>query len=387
MNYRIFLAWQSQNKTTEIYIKKELKRAKEELAREDKHIELIFSPTQDETGSPDIKMFILEQIKNCDIFIGDLSFVDIERGISNGNVLYEAGVADAFLGEGRVILVCDENTRIESIVFDINHKRISRVNTQKDKSNLVHWVKAALEEADRQRYIKTYANNQYEEELNILFNHFYRYINMSQQKYCSQLCVPSIEEVSEQLLASSFPYFFLHTDFTELINELEDKLLKLNQFSHKRIVWYVMQIITRLKAYQKYCVQTRYSFIKMSDSKSLQYNVYDSRNFYLKEDYVFSPDLKTVLFSDNSEILMGECGVLVMDKRIYIEDYQYYRRELLAMGEGSQLVISSVIASITEEHIRVISTLISNILISIREYVDYCNLEIKLEADTLITIG
>ena len=87
MKYRVFFAWQSQNKNTERYVKKELSRAKKELASEDKEIDLIFSPTQDETGSPDIKVYILEQIKSCDIFVGDLSFIDVEKGISNGNVL------------------------------------------------------------------------------------------------------------------------------------------------------------------------------------------------------------------------------------------------------------------------------------------------------------
>lgn len=167
MNYRIFLAWQSQNKNTERYIKQELKKVKAELASENKVIDLVFSPTQDESGSPDIKLYILEQIKSCDIFVGDLSFIDVESGISNGNVLYETGIADAFLGEERVILVCDENTTVEKIAFDINHKRISKINTRQEKSSLVHWVRAALEESDRQRYIKVYANSQYEEELNI----------------------------------------------------------------------------------------------------------------------------------------------------------------------------------------------------------------------------
>lgn len=386
MKYRVFFAWQSQNKNTERYVKKELSRAKKELASEDKEIDLIFSPTQDETGSPDIKVYILEQIKSCDIFVGDLSFIDVEKGISNGNVLYETGIADAFLGEERVILVCDENTEIERIAFDINHKRISKVDTRKGQSGLVHWVRAALEESDRQRYIKTYANSQYEEEINILFNHFYRYINMSQKKYCSELCIPKNEQIIENLLSSSFPYFFLHTDFTELINELEEKMLRLNQFSHKRVVWCVMNIITRLKTYQKYCKQTRYAFFYVSDSETLQYNVYDAKNFYLKEGYNFSDDVKTVLFSNNSEIIMGELGMLVMDKRIYVNSEKHYRRESLAMGVGSQMVISTKMVTIEEEKAPIIARLVSDILVSIVEYINFCNLKLRLEADTLITI-
>lgn len=45
MNYKLFFAWQSQNKKTENYIKNELKRAKKELDKEGMKLELIFSPT------------------------------------------------------------------------------------------------------------------------------------------------------------------------------------------------------------------------------------------------------------------------------------------------------------------------------------------------------
>ena len=154
MNYRVFYAWQSQNKQTEQYIKEQLRRAKIDFESEGIGIDLILSPTQEKTGSPDIKVSILEQIKSCDVFIGDLSFIDLENNISNGNVLYEAGIADAFLGEERVILLCDENTKIEDIVFDINHKRVSRINSKREKSNIKMWIQGALKEADRHALLR-----------------------------------------------------------------------------------------------------------------------------------------------------------------------------------------------------------------------------------------
>ena len=209
---------------------------------------------------------------------------------------------------------------------------------------------------------------------------------MSQKKYSSELCIPNIEQITERLLQSSFPYFFLKTDFTSLINELEDKLLRLNQFSHKRIVWCVMNIVTRLKAYQKYCVQTRYSFITVNNLKPLQYNVYDAKNFYLKEGHTFSSDKKTVLFSNNSEIIIGQLGMLVMDKRIYVNDEVYYRRKCLPIDVGSQLVISSKMVTIAEADAQIVASLVSDILVSIMEYLDFCDLKLKLELDTLITI-
>lgn len=41
--------------------------------------------------------------------------------------MYELGIADALLGANRTIILADENTKIEKLAFDINHKRISRL--------------------------------------------------------------------------------------------------------------------------------------------------------------------------------------------------------------------------------------------------------------------
>ena len=38
--------------------------------------------------------------------------------------MYELGIADALLGANRTIILADENTKIEKLAFDINHKRI-----------------------------------------------------------------------------------------------------------------------------------------------------------------------------------------------------------------------------------------------------------------------
>ena len=208
MKYRLFFAWQSQNRKAYSFIKKQLQIVQQELAEEGTVVDLIFSPTQEESGSPDIKLSILEQIKMCDVFVGDLSFIDIENKTSNSNVLYESGIADAFLGEERVIMVCDENTIIEEIAFDINHKRVSKLNTKNSKSELKSWIIAALEEADRQRYVKTYATNQFSEELLIIINYFMR-LSFIKNNLPEEITYPSIEDVEANLSGSKIPVFFL----------------------------------------------------------------------------------------------------------------------------------------------------------------------------------
>lgn len=387
MNYRVFFAWQSQNKVTERYIKKELKRIQIELGKEGIDIEVIFSPTQDMSGSPDIKLSIVEQIKSSDVFVGDLSFIDCERKISNANVLYESGIADAFLGEERVVLICDENTTIENIAFDINHKRISKINTMVENSQMKLWIRTALEESDRNRYIKTYATNQYEDEILLLLNYFYKFINMQNPKYdIEKFCIPSVSETEKILEMSVFPAFFLNTDFDFFIEQLDEKLLRLNQFSHKRIVWNIINIITKLREYQKFCTQLRYSHIDIIENDKLQYNIYDANNFFIKSIKDFSFDNKTILFLKNSELIVGGDGTYVMDKRLYIKDDEKYKEGLLSIANGMQRVMSSKSAKINSRSIHIITPLVLNILSSVKEYLDFCGLEVCFETEVLITI-
>lgn len=386
MTYKLFFAWQNQKKQTKKYIQKQLIQAKEELADEGMDLELIFSPTQDASGSPDINNSIIEQIKSSDIFVGDLSFIDDEKSVSNGNVLYEVGIADAFLGEERVILLCDENTEAEKIVFDINHKRISKINTTGGKSPLKHYVRAALEESDRNRYIKTYATDQYEEDILFLLNYFYKYINMPNLKYDGTFMIPPINEIEEILERSVFPAIVLNVDFCELIKQLEEKMLRLNQFSHRRIIWNVMNIITRLQEYQKFCSQTRYSFIGIMTDEKAQYNAYDAKNFFVKSMDEFSFDNKTILFLENCELLNGENGYYLMDKRIVKKDDNNYREEIVPLGKGVQRVVVSRNAHISKDAIKVVSSLVSNILLSIKEYLDYCEKTVVFETEVLLTI-
>lgn len=380
MKYRLFFAWQSQNKAAHSYIRKQLQTAQQELETDGFSIDLIFSPTQDESGSPDIKMSILEQIKMCDVFVGDLSFIDPNKKITNANVLYESGIADAFLGEERVILLCDENTIIEDIAFDINHKRVSKFNTKKPKSDLKYWIAAALEEADRQKYVKTYATDQYAEDLLIMINYFMK-LSFYNNELPDDLSFPNADTIQNNIKNFKYPLFFLNVDFGDVISALEEKIMRLNQFSHKRIVWNIINIISKLKEYHNFCYQARFSLIQILDNEQAQYNVYDSNNFFLKSVERYSPSAKTVLYLENSEIIIGNDTTLVIDKRINKENDKYYRRKIIPFqnNEKAQLAIASVLARINPESVKIFSQLISNIFISIHEYLDYSDLKLKYD--------
>ena len=148
MVYKIFLAWQSQNKTTADFIRSQIRQAVSVLGEKGYAINLIERPTQEDAGSPNINSLIWEQISDSDIFIADISDV-IQNGdtiISNPNVMYELGIAEALLGSYRTILLCDEHTPINKLAFDINHNRISPIKTSNNELflNLSEWIEAAL---------------------------------------------------------------------------------------------------------------------------------------------------------------------------------------------------------------------------------------------------
>ena len=84
--------------------------------------------TKDVPGSPDITNTILRKIDECDVFIGDLTFVsksESGRYFPNPNVLIELGYALKSLSDGRLINVM--NTAFGepegNLPFDLAHKR------------------------------------------------------------------------------------------------------------------------------------------------------------------------------------------------------------------------------------------------------------------------
>lgn len=378
--YKIFLAWQSQNKTTASFIKRQLDKVKDEFEHIGIEVEIIKSPTQDESGSPDINDAIWKQIQSSDIFIADMSFVSDTIDISNGNVMYETGIADAILGSSRVIILCDENTNIEKICFDINHKRISKINTaNKDQhKDLFVWVKAAFEEADRQKYIKDFTNDTYAEELLFLVNYFYRLKEFNVNDYSSGLKMPVVEQISQSLKDSVIPLFYLSVDFTKYIKNLEEKLLQLYPFSHKRINWMIMNIISNLKEYQRYQDVTKYSFIQVAEIGKEQFNEYEQTNFYLKDKSGFSMDKKTVLFNANSKLYFGKNGWLILDGRVEKKDDNLFKHDMLLMNDSTmQNAVVSKMGKIKEDSINIMANLIQNILKAIFEYFYMANIEMN----------
>jgi hypothetical protein len=132
MNFTVFYAWQSDvdHRINRSFIEKALKDA---LKRIDSDISIEASPrldkdTVDVPGIPNIAEIIFEKIRQCGIFVADLTFIGAtaESGelIPNPNVLLEVGIALATVGWQRIIQVT--NTAFgqpQDLPFDLQHRR------------------------------------------------------------------------------------------------------------------------------------------------------------------------------------------------------------------------------------------------------------------------
>ncbi len=133
MNVTAFYAWQSDrpSKVNRNLIRNAAEAACQRITEdESNHWSLkIDSDTQGVAGMCDIPNTILEKIKNCSMFLADLTFVgntDDDLGtqqMPNSNVLFELGFAAICLGFDSLIGVVNEAYgKIEGLIFDIKRR-------------------------------------------------------------------------------------------------------------------------------------------------------------------------------------------------------------------------------------------------------------------------
>lgn len=132
MEFTVFYAWQSDSdpRINRSFIETALKEA---IKRIDNDISVQASPRLDKDtaeipGIPNIADTIFEKIRECGIFVADLTFVgrtwDSGKSLPNPNVLLELGLALGTVGWQRIISVV--NTAFgerEDLPFDLRHRR------------------------------------------------------------------------------------------------------------------------------------------------------------------------------------------------------------------------------------------------------------------------
>lgn len=127
--FRIFYSWQSDrpSQLCRQFIDIALRGAAEELSRTLGIAIEIDSDTQNEPGTPPITDTILRKIRECDAFVGDMTFVATTEGgklVPNPNVMGEYGYALSRKGTRRILLAM--NTAFgppEQLPFDLSHLR------------------------------------------------------------------------------------------------------------------------------------------------------------------------------------------------------------------------------------------------------------------------
>lgn len=169
--YRLFFSWQNDCKKTKSIINSALKNAVKKLAVEG--IELfIDQDTRNRVGKRNIDAEVLEKIRNCDIFLADLTPTityfppkdshDLPKHMPNSNVMYEYGYALHAKGENRMIVLASldkkDNEHIEYMPFDINHDTITLFTDEKSLKDLHLWIRKIVEDVDKERaaYVPEY---------------------------------------------------------------------------------------------------------------------------------------------------------------------------------------------------------------------------------------
>lgn len=373
MKYKVFLAWQSQDKKTADFMKQQIREAIACLDSQGYEINLIERPTQGEAGSPNINALIWEQIMDSDIFIADISFAyrNEDGGVSNPNVMYELGIADALLGQNRTILLCSEGTDVEKVAFDISHNRISTIRTTNAKSykGLVEWIKVALQEADRQRYIKTYSVEEYAGDIILLLNYFSDLAGVSSQED-EGLIIPSVEEIKNYIYGRAYSDLLARASFSKVITEMDEKLMRLYPFSEKKIIWCVMNIIKALKDYQYLFDSVQGNHLYQCDEE--KFCVIDKKSFFLKRGSDIEDVRFSVYFNANMMLYGNKENIFVVDKRVVPEDAIKSKQDIqITEQEGLTMVLTAT-HGIKEEWLEMFSEKIHTIIQAIQQFNDYC---------------
>lgn len=135
-DFVVFYSWQndSPKKTNRAAIAASLQSAGLALESDlvDRGLQMrIEEATRNEPGSPNIPQRILEKIDSCEVFVCDVTTINVEaenvqRKTPNPNVLFELGYAVARLGWQRIVMLFNTAFgKMSDLPFDIDRQRAS----------------------------------------------------------------------------------------------------------------------------------------------------------------------------------------------------------------------------------------------------------------------
>ncbi len=165
MKYKVFYAWQSDlpNKDNRSFIQSSLDKALKFYANMGAtDIVIPDRDTKGISGTPDIANTILSKIDGSDIFVCDITSVNMNEqdtektdrhgsssmNIPNPNVMFELGYASKAIGWNNIICILNKKyCSYENVPFDIRNRRILAYDSseEKGKQKLVNSLVAAIE--------------------------------------------------------------------------------------------------------------------------------------------------------------------------------------------------------------------------------------------------
>ncbi len=136
----VFFSWQNDKNNNRYQYRNDIEKAIKLLNSTQNDYQFKYDEaTRNTSGCPDISSTLFKKIKSCDIFIADVSKVlelkknsTVVKHIPNPNVMIELGYALALKPDEKIILIHDNESEIALLPFDINHRRLTKLNPNKN---------------------------------------------------------------------------------------------------------------------------------------------------------------------------------------------------------------------------------------------------------------
>lgn len=378
-HYRLFQAWQNQDKEYTSFITKTIQDVVIIEKSKGIEIEVIRFPAQDEAGSPDVVNMVWEQIENCDIFVGDLTGIaEIEDHIlSNPNVMYEVGIADALLGEKRVILLCSKDTQIDKLAFDINHKRISPLNKNniKAKDYLCKWIEAAITECDIQQLQKDFIFMDLYDDLYIVYNNFMRIVYSEDYNYSLGVFPPQLEIIEKNLKTAKLNELMLATNYFCVIDRIKSEIRTLYDSNNRRYLEDIIKIYQTLDQYNWFVHSINKSAFLKNSGDLYKAILENSEAFYLTEVKYAKESYSSILFNKKFIYITGEPPFTnVFLKEMITDDVKKSCHiQRVPVSEGYLIAMNANTYTLVPEAVSSYSQYLFDVLMAIYSFMDKMN--------------
>lgn len=378
-HYRLFQAWQNQDKVYTDFVTKIIHEVVKTEKSKGIDIEVIRYPAQNESGSPDVVDMVWKQIADSDIFVGDLTGITQvgDHTVSNPNVMYEVGIADALLGEKRVILLCSKETDISKLAFDINHKRISPLNKNNTKAAdvLCEWIDAAILECDIYQVQRDFVLKNLYDDLYVVYNNFMRIVYSENFIYSAGVLPPQIADIECNLKGAVLNELMFDVDYSCVIERLKNEIRALYDSNNRRYLTDIIRIYKSLDKYNWFvhCIQR---------------NVLLAENARIDEVLLQNKKAFCLTGVEGVEALYG--SILFDKKYVYINSNPPFQNVFLeemfsdgikkachlqnvSVDKGVLTGMKMKTYSINTEAIRIYSEYIGEVLYAIFEFMDKMN--------------